>query len=475
MRKFETRILVAAVGIILATWSSVVRAADVKRHPFGQMIGLNVKYSQGEPMGDLPLLKDLRVRWVRDTVGWPEVEPAAGQYAPFPEKFKQRLEFYKANDIGVVFILAYENKKAYPDSADHPHNCVNPQAFGRFAVEAAKQLKSSGVKFVLEIWNEPHNFFLAKAFGGEWNAKPPSPWVDQYLKMVRESVAQVKAYDPAVRLLDDDDMWIIHYRFLEKGLPKELDGFAFHPYSGASSGPEMTPVGQETGWAKPFTLVDADRSFVSAVRRLREQSVKQWGKVPPLWATEWGWAVGDKAPFTVLTPDGKVTQDTVAAYLPRAFITAAEAGVETLCWFSSYDDGDGPMGLRKNGGEHRPAFGAFKTMADELAAYTLDRHLVGADHPTCGVQVYSFASESDRKLVLWDIDGTADYQIRRNGIEPVRIVDVQGQAIPSRYTPDGWLQIRLTQSPVYVSGLPAELSMRPAAPPIPTAPAYLFP
>ena len=32
--------------------------------------------------------------------------------------------------------------------------------------------------------------------------------------------------------------------------------------------------------------------------------------------------------------------------------------METVLWFSSYDDGDGPMGLRSNDGKRRKAFGA---------------------------------------------------------------------------------------------------------------------
>ena len=114
-----------------------------------------------------------------------------------------------------------------------------------------------------------------------------------------------------------DDMWVLHYWFLEKGLPPDLDGVAFHPY--VNNVPEIAAVSPDKDWAKPFTLVDADRSFNSAVRRLREQCQLKMGRVPELWITEWGWP-----------PKGTVSEGMVAAFLPRAFITSAAAGVEAL-------------------------------------------------------------------------------------------------------------------------------------------------
>jgi len=472
-------VAVAAVTMCIA-WcgQGIGRAqAAAPERTFGDTVGLNVKFSQGEPQGDLPLLKELGVRWVRDHIGWREVEPEPGRYVEFPQAFRDRLKFYQENGIGICFILGYENAKAYPDTPEKPFNSIDPEAFGRYAVEAAKQLKAAGVRFVLEVWNEPHNFTIKKKVGGEWNAKLPSPWVDHYVKMVAEAVKQVKAFDPQVRLLDDDDMWIIHYWFLEKGLPPQLDGFAFHPYSGASSGPEMAAVGQETNWAKPFTMTDADRSLQSAVRRLREQAVAKMGKVPAFWATEWGWNVNDKAPFTLLTPDGKMNPDAVAAYVPRAFITAAAAGVETVLWFSSYDNGDGPMGLMANGGKQRKAFGAFKTMTQELGAFTLVRHVIGGDHRTSGVQAYQFRGPAGDKLVLWDIDGTAVFVVNAKDLrrDAVRIVDVQGQSVPLQSAKDGRIFLSLSQAPIYVTGLPADLSLEAAPPDVATTPVYLFP
>ncbi|MGE5786743.1 MAG: hypothetical protein ACM3ZE_19270, partial [Myxococcales bacterium] len=279
---------------------------------------MNVKFTQGQPLTDLPMLSELGVRWVRDTVDWATIEPKPEQFKPFPPDFVRRLVFYKSQGIGVVFFLAYENNVAYPATGADPFRPINPAAFGRYAVEVAKQLSASGVRFVLEIWNEPHNFVIRPMLSGGWNGKPPAPWLEHYVKMTREVVHRVKAFDPAIELLTDDDMWIIHYWYLEQGLPPELDGFAFHPYTLAS--PERAAVDHDTDWVRPFTVVDADGSFHSAVRRLRAHGRNKLGKTPQMWVTEWGWPIGQ------LSPSGLVTEDLLANWLPRAYVVAAAAG-----------------------------------------------------------------------------------------------------------------------------------------------------
>ena len=254
----------ACLAAVVSTHSAAA-VAEPSTRPFRDSIGINVKFTQGESPRDLMLLKELGVHWVRDTASWPDVEPVAGQYKSFPMSFRERLAFYKENDIGVVFGLWYDNPAAYPNTADDATRSTDADAYGRYAAEVARQLNQSGVRYIIELYNEPHNT-LIKTYGGKWNGESPSPWLDHYVKMVDAAVTQVKAFDAKVRLLVDDDMWAIHYRFLEHGLPKAIDGLAFHPY--AKHVPERAAVDQDTDWARPFTMVDADGSFGSAVRRL---------------------------------------------------------------------------------------------------------------------------------------------------------------------------------------------------------------
>ena len=371
---------------ILALLFSITAAIA---EPFGNTVGLCVKFSQGEPQSALANLSELRVKWVRDAVNWRDVERAPGVYSEFSAALRQRLEFYRANGISVVFGLWYENNTAYP--ADP----LNAEAYGKYAVEIARRLKAIGVKFVLELWNEPHNFSIRPRLGGDWVGHPPSPWVDQYLAMVRSAVEKVKAYDPSVKLLSCDDMWAIHYWFLATGLPQNLDGFAFHPY--AQPAPEMAAVDYNTDWATPYGgpasqivhMVDQDRSFRSACRRLRERARSIMGREPELWITEVGWSL-QWAP-----------QETVAKWLPRMFIVAASSGVKATCWFSSRDVVDGPMGLVDNSGVKRLPYAAFRTMTQQLGDYELVSQIVGADSPTKGLQAFLFRKGGEYKVAAW--------------------------------------------------------------------------
>ena len=410
---------------------------------FGEIIGLQAKFYQGQPQSDLPSLSDLGVRWVREEISWDHMEPLPGQYREFPPAFKERLAYYRQHDIGVVFLLAYSNPIAYPATREAPYRPADPEAFGRYAVEVARMLRAAGVRFVLEIWNEPHNS-LRPLLGGEWNGKPPSPWVDHYVQMVREAVQQVKSFDPTIKLLTDDDMWVLHYWFLEAGLPSKLDGFAFHPYT--KGNPEEAAVDFYTDWVKPFVVVDPDRSFGSAVRRLRAQGKAKLGKAPEMWITEWGWPIGANA------GKGEVTEDVLAGFLPRAFIMAAAAGVKVMCWFSAQDTVDGPMGLTANDGKRRKSYYAFKTMSEQLADYVLVRQVAGAKHPTSGVQAFLFRGVRDNKLVVWNADGAQ----RQFALHGAAAIDALGKPVPLEQGYPGGARISFGAAPVYITGVRAD-------------------
>jgi hypothetical protein len=430
-----------------------------RSRPFGEGVGLCVKFSQGQPQRDLALLKELGVRWVRDHSSWSRMEPAPGRYE-LGAALKERLTFYRQHDIRVIFCLAYDNRVAYPPTPDDPNRNIDSQAFGRYAAATAGLLRESGVRFVLEVWNEPHNFVLRKQLGGPWHGGPPCPWLDHYVKMVREAVKQVKALDPTVKVLSDEDCTIIHYRLLEAGLPRELDGFAFHPYlSRTMTVPEMTKEGRGAAWESPFVLADEDRSFRSMVRRLRERGEAKLGRTPELWITEFGCPVRTEVSENVTFALGSGTEEEVAAILVRAFIGAEAAGVEAMTWFSFWDGPDGPMGLLAKNGRKRLTYYAFKTMSEQLGDYTLLRQAAGATHPTTGMQAYLFRGPAGHKLVAWNIEGEADFLTEGRGSDPVRIMDMLGQAVPVQHAQDGRVRLRLSPSPIYITELPENLAL----------------
>lgn len=387
---------------------------------FREALGVSTKFAQGQPNSDLSMLTELGVKWARDSVDWNVMEPTAGSYIEFPAAFRERLEFYRTHDIGIIYMLAYDAYTAYKATASNPAAAFDPVAFGNYAVEAAKQLRKAGVRFVLEMWNEPHNMVLRRDLGGSWNGCPPSPWVDHYVKMVKEAVERVKAYDDKIPLVTNDDMWILHYRFLEAGLPRALDGFAFHPY--VQGIPERAAIEQNTDWMSPFIGVDADASFASAVRRLREQGVTKLGHTPGMWITEWGW------PVNQATASGTTfSEETVAAWLPRAFVLAEAAGAENLCWFSTQDNGDGPMGLTTNAGQRRKTYQTFKVLNENFGDYVYLRQVVGADHRTSGTQAFQFWRDNSSKLIVWSVEPASDWLRLDGQLSAAKVVDAYGQ------------------------------------------------
>lgn len=455
----------AIVLLAALSFAAPSAAAPPPARPFRDAVGVNAKFSQGEPLADLPLLKQLGVRWVRDSVDWHDVEPVAGRYDPFPPAFRQRLDYYRANDVGLVFGLWYDNTVAYPNTPADPARSTDPAAYGRYAAEVTRRLRASGVRFVVELYNEPHN--TLKWIGGAWNGAPPCPWLDRYVDMVRAAAAAARDVDPSVRLLVCDDMWVLHYRFLERGLPPGIDGLAVHPY--VKNWPEISAVEQDTSWAKPFDVVAADGSLRSATAHLRDHAAAKLGHTPAIWLTEWGWPIGGP-----VTADARpMTEDLLAGLIPRAYLTAADAGVEAVCWFSLQDSVDGPMGLTRNDGVHRKPFEAFRVMTQTLGDCTSIAHVRGGDHPTTGVQAYRLAPpRGPPTLLVWDIDGNCDATL--SAATAPRVADVFGRPVAVAKAADGRVTLHLGWSPLYVQGVGPDATVEPVSP-AHVPPAYLFP
>jgi hypothetical protein len=418
---------------------------------FGETLGVNTKFAQGESQADLALVTELGARWVRDTVAWNTLEPSAGKFVDFPAAFYERLNYYKAHDIGVVFLLAYDAYTAYTPTSDNPTAAFATVPFGKYAVEAARLLRNAGVRFVLELWNEPHNMVLRPTLGGNWNGAAPSPWVDYYVRMVQEAVRQVNAFDSSIRLLTDDDMWVLHYHFLDAGLPPTLNGFAFHPY--VQGVPERAAIDQNTNWMSPYVGVDPDSSFVSAVRRLRDYGQQKLGHTPEMWATEWGWPTNEQ-----------FNEDTVASFLPRAFILAEAAGTEALCWFSIQDCVDGPMGLTANDGTKRKAYRAMKALNENLADYYFVQQLSGSDHQTTGMQAYLFKRDTRAKLAVWSVEPSVVWLKLTGQLRGAKLVDEFGQTLTPVRGQSGSNWVRVGAAPVYV-----DFALRTTAPLLTTA------
>jgi hypothetical protein len=412
---------------------------------FGESIGLQVKFYQGQPQATLGTLRELGVRWVREEFHWHELEPRAGEFIAFPNAFVDRLAFYRQHGIGVLFLLAYSNVVAYPDTSEEPHRSIDPEAFGRYVAEVTRRLRTAGVRFVLEVWNEPHFGELQRKLGGSWQGAAAdgrtAPWVQHYIRIVEAARDAARAVEPRVRILAQDDMWIVHYWFLEAGLPKDIDGLSVHPYQPR---PERAAVDADTPWTQPFQVVDADGSFRSAVQRLRAQAQRRWRREPAIWISEVGWILPHPGAKFPASPELQ------AAYLPRIYIGAFVANVEVTCWYSAFDVFDeGPWGLMDKQGKPRAAMQSMKTMASLLSTRPLLGQLAGVATPTEGLHAVWFGRRTGEQcVVLWSADD------RSRAVElPCAHTVLNDGSAGLMMQPQGPLRrIEVGAAPVYVLG-----------------------
>ena len=474
-RNVVARLLLAAALLIISTGcanasekvaAESVAAKELREDPklgfaplpikFGEAVGLVVHFNQGETLNHLADLKNLGVKWVRDEESWSRVEKVKGEYV-WPEKRLKRLKFYKENGIGVIFALTYAaNKDVYPDDP------YNPEGFGGYAVAAAKVHKEAGVNVVLEIFNEPHNFGLMKKYGGKWCGAEECAWIDHYIKMANEAVKQVKAFDPKIKLITDEDVWTCHYWYLEGDLDKRIDGFAIHPYTfhGNTPGPEKVHFSPNDSWIEPWTIIDDDRSNRSCMRRLRAQYLEKIGRPMEMYITEWGHPVGGKG----FKPGTKMSEDDIAAYLPRAYMSGVAAGARVVCWHVSQDMGDGPMGLIRNDQTKRKTYYVLKNMVEQLGDYRMVKQIAGADNTTTGIQAYLFEGDAGYKLVAWNIEGPAKALFEPGYTLRPRVLDLFGKSVNFGYSKDGPPILKLDRAPIYIEGIGAECSLEPYKP-----------
>jgi hypothetical protein len=396
---------------------------------FGDMVGLGVKFEQGQPLSEMGSLIDLKVRWIRSDVWASHFNAATGVYT-MSATMQAMTAFCAANNIGISALVQMGA-------------ATLPVDFAKFALEVAKAFKATGVKFVLELGNEAHNALAS--LGGNWQGKEmsagvPSPWVARYMQLLAAASDAVKLFDPAIKTFACDDMWICHYWFLQAGLPPGIAGHAYHPYAG--SPPEECAVAWNTDWCQPFQCVDIDKSVGSAVRRLREQHVLKRGKLPDMWATEQGFAQGEvKDAAGVVVRTAAQQESRVATYLPRAFVLASEARVDVQMWFSSQDGPDGPMGLKDNTLRARPAYNAFKTMAQQLSTYKRAKRVAGLSRPLIGVQAFVLDGATDRKVVVWTANSVP--VMASTPSATATAVDMFGAAIQNSAT------MQFSGSPIY--------------------------
>jgi len=348
----------AAALALPASAGASAHMAGVQSH----VLWANV--SNDEMDRQLDRMKELGVGITRVDVGWASIEPdAKGQYDPW---YLGRLDHLVqgANARGIKLLLLFAETPCWASTApsslkqscqgawwDRDVQNYAPRHASDYADALAYVVRRYGDQvYSWEIWNEPNQDYF-------FHTSDP---VGDYAKMVRAAYPAAKAADPRPIIvagsLSDSDFEFTDalYRHGVKGY---FDAWSIHPYSD-----DRSPLDGD---------VESPRySFVRGVPAVRDV-MRRYGDDKPIWLTEFGWSTCDvRGPVHW---QNCVDQSTQASYLKSAFRRMrAWSYVPVGIWFnlkntsSAPDDRVGNYGLMSQDGTRKPAFGAFRQIAQEL-------------------------------------------------------------------------------------------------------------
>ncbi len=276
----------------------------------------------------LPIMRQMGVSCVKDEIYWSMVEKRKGVYEidEANEKFVNAL---RAAGIKPIFSLTYGNS-LYADSLD-------ADAYANYCRFMASHFK--GRVDIWEIWNEPNNFEFKARYGGEWNGKNDSPWIDKFAILVEKAARAIRKANPQATIITSaGNPPATHYlvtRFASR--LQDIDGLAEHPYP-MRLPPETLPYGgKEVNLRDGIVTADDDHSFFSTMRRLRQLGTTI-RKDPSIWITEVGYTTynqtrGTNPLFYGFTPEAQ------AAYLVRMVVQALADKVSAVCLYDLKNDG----------------------------------------------------------------------------------------------------------------------------------------
>jgi hypothetical protein len=321
-------------------------AAPVSVIPDG--FGVNIHFTDPQP-GEMKMIAESGVRWVRMDFKWDLTESAKGTYdfAPYDRLMSALAPF----GLRALFILDYGNP-LYDDGGP-PRTEAAREAFARWAVAAARHFAGRGI--VWETWNEPNN----QTF---WR---PRPNVNEYAALAlvvarafRAAVPDEKLVGPAVSEMD--------FAFLEgcfkAGLLEYWPAVSVHPY--LRSNPE---------------LVSGDYSHL---REMIKTSAPK-GKEIEIFSGEWGYSAEWRG----------MNEERQSQFLARQWLTNVANDIPLSIWYDWRDDGSEPNEPEHHFGmvsiayhegrepvyDPKPAYLAAKTLTTFFGGYQYEKRLnVGA-------------------------------------------------------------------------------------------------
>jgi polysaccharide biosynthesis protein PslG len=321
-----------------------------------EAFGLNYSFPNPHPKpGELEMLAETGVRWIRVSMSWGYIERNKGQYdfAAYDKIFN---DFAKYN-LRPLVSLDSNGQKNYPNNANkYPYPPDTPEAqeaFSKWATAVIDRYKGRGI--IWEMYNEPNN----AAF---W---PPAVSVQDYNQLALIVGKAVKQTIPNEILIGPS---LLHsdYAFLEENLKAGAlsywNGISVHLYRHSKS-PETASADYAT--------------FNKLI-----QKYNTTGAHIPIISSEWGYPnyTWNGVPYN---------EDKKARFLARQWLSNLANNIPVSIWFEwkepaqsgSFNSGGfGLVGNTYHAGrtavyDAKPAFYAAKTLTTSLKDYAFSRRL----------------------------------------------------------------------------------------------------
>ena len=378
-----------------------------------------------EPAG-LQMMREGYVKWVRTGFGWSWVERERGKLAW--DGLDRKVAAYRKHGIRVLGVLNSTPKWAstwregmQPGAYRSTHGCYPPRDvadFGRYTREVARRY--AGKVDHWEIWNEPNIFF--------WMGTR-----QQFADLLRAGHAGCHEGNPGcVVMFDTAGTDMAFYRAMfDLGAGRAFDVLATHDYQLSHPGPPEATTFQDEYFDMRALLADKGRPSV------------------PVWDSEFCWL---SRQFKHQKDWQGVGEKAQADYLVRSWVLALAARVERMFWFPFYPYYDNqsldrhPGSLVREDYTPKPVFVAHRVLAERLAGARFARALPVGDACRC----YLFKKGDEEIAVAWAIRSPTGVTLRCSGSKAT-LYDLMNNPAPHP-TRDGKLTVKLTPSPVYITG-----------------------
>ncbi len=409
-------------------------AADAPIIPEG--FGVNIDFTDPQP-GELKLISEAGLRWVRMDLKWDETEKQLGQYdfAAY-DRLMTALAPFK---IRPLFILDYGNPLY--DNGAPPRTEAARLAFARWAVAAAQHF--SGRNALWEIYNEPnHSLF--------W---PPKPNAQEYVALAltvgrafRESVPAEKLIGPATSEFD--------FEFLEScfkaGLLEYWAAVSIHPYRRGDPETAAQDYCRLREMIKTYLVLSPKSRVQSPVRSGSVSDRPGEPKDIPIISSEWG--------YSSVWPG--MSDEKQGELLARSWLTNAANGISLSIWYDWRDDGldakepehhfgmvaNAYHGNREPVYDPKPGFLAAKTLAQFFNGYRFEQRLnTGEDDD----YVLAFRKGSELRFAAWTTASRAHEVLIPLAAGRYTITRHTGQELGA-FTADAKGTVKLTSAPVYI-------------------------